>query len=114
MPEGNVTEETVVSTLKVKINSNTNYGSIEKLSKSASNNTPQHNQSEPVYVNSDVDNTYIKVSINKVYLSEDGIRLSVNVLWNILKDGRQTEDWIGYYILGLYLCISVILFLIKF
>jgi len=92
-----------------KINTITNDDPVEKLSKSTNNNTPQNNKSEPVYVNSDVDNTYIKVSINEVHLSEDGIRLSVKVLWNVLKDDRQTEDWIGYYTLGLYLCIFVIL-----
>lgn len=109
MQEGNATEGTILSILDVqKINSNTNDDSVEKLSKST-NNISQNKKSEPVYVNSNVDNTYIKVSINKVYLSEDGIRLSIKVLWNVLKDDRQTEDWIGYYILGLYLCIFVIL-----
>jgi len=85
-----------------KINTITNDDPVEKLSESTNNNTTQNNKSEPVYVNSDVDNTYIKVSINDVHFSEDGIRLSVKVLWNILKDDRQTEDWIGYYTLGLY------------
>lgn len=102
MQEGCVTEENVISILDVKINPSTNNDSVEELSTSINNSTSQNNKSEPVYVNSDVDNTYLKVSIYKVHLSDDGIRLSVKVSWNVLKDERQTEDWIGYYTLGLY------------
>lgn len=87
----------------MKINPSTNDDSIEKLSSFIENSSTKNNKCEPVYVNSDVDNTYLKVFINEVHLSEDGIRLSIKVLWNILKDDRQTEDWIGYYRLGLYL-----------
>lgn len=100
MQEESITEETVISILEVKINSDINNDSVKELSTSI-NSTTQNNKSEPVYVNSDVDNTYLKVSFNKVYISEDGIRLSVKVSWNVLRDDRQTEDWIGYYTLGL-------------
>lgn len=83
------------------VNPNTNdVDSVECLSSSFNNSTPKNKNSEPVYVNSDVDNTYLKVSVNKVHLSDDGIRLSVKILWNIPKDARQTEDWIGYFRLG--------------
>lgn len=95
-------EESVISVLDVKINPNTNNDSVEELLISINNSTTQNNKSEPVYVNSVVDNTYIKVSIYKVYLSDDGIRLSVKVSWNVHRDERQTDDWIGYYTLGLY------------
>lgn len=105
LQEDKVTEVSVINKLKVRIDPNTNNDSGEK-STSINNSTPKTNKIEPVYVNSDVDNTYLKVSIIKVHLSEDGIRLSVKVLWNILKDDRQTEDWIGYYTLGLYLFFS--------
>lgn len=85
----------------MKINSNTN-DLAEKLSTSINNSVNKYNESEPVYVNSDVDNTYLKVTVNKVHLSEsaDCIKLSVNVLWSVPKDDRQTKDWIGYYRLG--------------
>lgn len=87
----------------MKINPNTsNDNSNEKLSIFSDNITPKNSQSEPVYVNSDVNNTYLKVFINKVHLSEYGIRLSIKVVWNILKNDRTTEDWIGYYITGSY------------
>lgn len=93
---------TVINILEVKINPNTlNDNSIEK-STFSDNITPKNSQSEPVYVNSDVNNTYLKIFISKVHLSEYGIRLSIKVLWNILKNDRTTEDWIGYYITGLY------------
>lgn len=107
MQEDNVTEESIVKILEVRINPNDD--SVEKLSTSVNNSTPQHKKNEPVYVNSDVDNTYLKVSINKVHLSEDGIRLSVKVLWNIVKDEQQTNDWIGCYKLGLYNIMCILL-----
>jgi len=103
LQEDNVSEESVVNILEVRINPNTNDDSIEKWSPSVNNNIPKNNKNEPVYVNSVVDNTYLKVSINKVYISEDGIRLSIKVLWNIIKDDRQTKDWIGCYKLGSYI-----------
>lgn len=103
MQEENVSEESVVNILEVRINQNTNDDSIENLSTSINNSIPKNNKNEPVYVNSDVDNTYLKVYINKVHLSEDGIRLSVKVLWNIVKGDRQTKDWIGCYKLGSYI-----------
>lgn len=86
-------------------NQSINDDSVEKLPTIINNNTSKNDRSEPVYVNSDVDNTYLKVFINNIVLSEDGIRLSIKLLWNILNDDRQTEDWIGYYKLGLYLFI---------
>lgn len=86
-------------------NQSINDDSVEKSSTSINSITSINNRSEPVYVNSDVNNTYLKVSINNIVLSEDGIRLSIKLLWNILNDDRQTEDWIGYYKLGLYLFI---------
>jgi len=103
LQEENVSEESVVNILEVRINPNTNDDSIENLSTSVNNSIPKNNKNEPVYVNSDVDNTYLKVSINKVHLSEDGVRLSIKVLWNIVKDARQTKDWIGCYKLGSYI-----------
>lgn len=93
----------------MKINPNTsNDNSIKKLSTFSDDITPKNSQSEPVYVNSDVNNTYLKVFINKVNLSEYGIRLSIKVLWNILKNDRTTEDWIGYYITGSYLMFNCV------
>lgn len=93
----------------MKINPNINDDSIEKLSSFIENCSTKNNKSEPVYVNSEVDNTYLKVFVNEVNLLEDGLRLSIKVLWNILKDDRQTEDWIGCYKIGLYLYIFVLL-----
>lgn len=103
MQEDKVTTGSVINLSEVRIDPNTHDDTDEKLSTSINNRTPKINKNEPVYVNSDVDNTYLKVSIIKVHLSENGIRLSVKIVWNILKDDRQTEDWIGYYSLGLYI-----------
>lgn len=103
MQKETISEESVVNILEVKINPNTNDDSVENLSTSVNNSILKNNKNEPVYVNSDVDNTYLKVFINKVHLSEDGLRLSIKVLWNIVKDDRQTEDWIGCYKLGSYI-----------
>jgi len=100
LQEEAISEESVVNILEVRINPNTDDDSVENLSTSVNNSVLKNNKNEPVYVNSDVDNTYLKVFINKVHLSEDGLRLSVKVLWNIVKDDRQTEDWIGCYKLG--------------
>lgn len=86
----------------MRINPTTNDDSIEKFPSFIESCPTKNNKCEPVYVNSDVDNTYLKIFFNEVHLSKDGIRLSIKVLWNILKDDRQTEDWIGYYRLGLY------------
>lgn len=90
--------------LEVRINPNTDNDPVENLSISVNNSIPKN---EPVYVNSDVDNTYLKISINKVHIFEDGIRLSIKVLWNVVKDDRQTKNWVGCFKLGLY----IILFL---
>lgn len=97
LQEDNITEETVISTLEVRVNSSTNDDSVEELSKSITDEIPQNNKAEPVYVNSAVDNTFLKVSVIKVNLSEDGIRISVKFSWNIVKDDKTTEDWIGCY-----------------
>lgn len=83
-------------------NSYTNDDSIQKLSSCINNSTSKSDNNEPLYVNFDVDNTYLKVSINNIVLSEDFIRLSLKIFWNIPNDDRQTKDWIGYYKLGLY------------
>jgi len=103
LQEETISEKSVVNILEVKINPNTNDDSVKNLSTSVNNSILKNNKKEPVYVNSDVDNTYLKVFINKVHLSEDGLRLSIKVLWNIVKDDRQTEDWIGCYKLGSYI-----------
>jgi len=103
LQEDNVSEEYVVNILEVRFNPITDDDSIENLSTSINNSIPKNNKNEPVYVNSDVDNSYLKVSINKVHLTEDGIRLSIKVLWNIVKDDRHTKDWIGCYKLGSYI-----------
>lgn len=105
-----VTNGTVLNIVEEKVNPCINDDSVEKSSISIYNSFSQNNKNEPVYVNSDVDNTYLKVSVSKVHFSENGIRLSIKVLWNILKDERQTEDWIGYYIIGL----NLYLILFKF
>lgn len=105
MQEENVSEEYVVNILEVRINPNTYDDSIENLSTSINNSIPKNNKNEPVYVNADVDNSYLKASINKIHLFEDGIRLSIKVLWNIVKDDRQTKDWIGCYKLGSYIIV---------
>lgn len=111
-----VTEESIINILEVK-NQSINDDSVEKSSTCINDSTSKNDRNEPVYVNSDVDNTYLKVSINNIVLSEDGIRLSIKLLWNILNDDRQTEDWIGYFKLGLYLFIfgtsSVIIVIIN-
>lgn len=103
MQEDHVSEETVISTLEVRVNPSTNDDSVEELSTSITDEIHQNNKTEPVYVNSDVDNTFLKVSVNKVNLTEDGFRISVKVSWNIVKDDRTTEDWIGCYKSGSYL-----------
>lgn len=107
-----ILRETVLNILEVKINPSTfNDGTVEKLSTSTTiNNTPLNSKSEPVYVNSDVNNSYLKVFVTKVHLLECGIRVSLKVLWNILKDDNSTEDWIGYYLTGSYKVFSCILF----
>jgi len=92
-----------VNILEVRINPNTNDDSVEKLSTSVNNSIPKNNKNEPVYVNSDVDNTYLKISINKVHIFEDGIRLSIKVLWNVVRDDRHTKDWVGCFKLGSYI-----------
>lgn len=89
--------------LEVRINPNTNDDSVEKSSTSVNSSIPKNNKNEPVYVNSDVDNTYLKISINKVHIFEDGIRLSIKVLWNVVRDDRQTKDWVGCFKLGSYI-----------
>lgn len=98
------TDETVLNILEVKINPSTfNDATVQTLSTSTTiNNTPLNSKSESVYVNSDVSNSYLKVFVTKVHLLECGIRLSLKVLWNILKDDKPTEDWIGYYLTGSY------------
>lgn len=102
LQDDKTTEVSVINILNIRTDSDSNNDSSE-ISTSIKNSIYKTNKIEPIYVNSNVDNTYIKVSIIKVHLSEDGIRLSVKVFWNILKDDRQTEDWIGCYTLGLYL-----------
>lgn len=91
-------------------NQNINDDSVGKSSTCINDTISKNDRNEPVYVNSDVDNTYLKVSINNIVLSEDSIRLSIKLLWNILNDGRQTEDWIGYYKLGMYVFIYLFIF----
>lgn len=98
-----VTNGTVLNIVKVRINSSLNDDSVEDFQTSVYKSFSQNNKSEPVYVNSDVNNSFLKVSVKKVNSSENGIRVSIEVSWNILKDDRETEDWIGYYIIGLYL-----------
>lgn len=112
LPE-EVTDKTDLNIPIVKINSSAFDGCTVKIlstSKTISKN-PSSYKSEPLYVNSNVNNSYLKVRVTKVDLLERGIRLSLKVLWNIVKNDRQTEDWIGCYLSGLnemFFCIFIV------
>lgn len=98
-----VIEGSVIKILEIKINPSVSDNSVEKLSTSINCDDTENKKCEPDYVNSNVDNSYLKVSVHKAHLSVDGIRLSVKILWNIVKDDRPTEDWIGFYRIGTFL-----------